>query len=164
MGIMVGWSIVTESVQNASDAKEATEREQKQAEDLRTKVDSMLEVVSAAAEGDLTKEITVKGDGRHRPDGRRFVPVHEEDAHQYPGHWSQRRNPGVLRRGIDRDQPANGGQRGRDIGAVGGGVRRFGASQYECANGIYRRRRNERGVSRRSRKMPPRRPVLPLKR
>ena len=61
MGIMVGWAIVTEMVKNANDAKEAAEREQKQAEELRTKVDSMLDVVSAAAEGDLTKEVTVKG-------------------------------------------------------------------------------------------------------
>jgi methyl-accepting chemotaxis protein len=62
MGVMVGWSVVTEAVKNASDAKEANEREQKQAEDLRNKVDSMLKVVSAAAEGDLTKEIMVKGE------------------------------------------------------------------------------------------------------
>jgi len=32
MGVMVGWSVVTEAVKNASSAKEATEREQKQAE------------------------------------------------------------------------------------------------------------------------------------
>ncbi len=61
IGVMVGWSIVTEMVKNATAAKEAAEREQKQAEELKTKVDSMLEVVSAAAEGDLTQEVTVKG-------------------------------------------------------------------------------------------------------
>jgi len=40
---------------------EAQEREQTQAQDLREKVDSMLDVVNAAAEGDLTREITVTG-------------------------------------------------------------------------------------------------------
>ncbi len=62
IGTMVGWSIVTEMVKNANTAKEAAEREQKQAEKLKNNVDSMLEVVNAAAEGDLTKEVTVKGE------------------------------------------------------------------------------------------------------
>ncbi|MDA0691946.1 MAG: methyl-accepting chemotaxis protein [Nitrospinae bacterium] len=61
IGYMAGWSIVTQLVQNANNAKEAAAREQKQADELRTKVDSMLEVVSAAAEGDLTQAVTVKG-------------------------------------------------------------------------------------------------------
>jgi methyl-accepting chemotaxis protein len=61
MGVMVGWSIITEMVKNTTLAKEAAAREQKQAEDLRTKVDSILEVVSAAVDGDLTREVTVKG-------------------------------------------------------------------------------------------------------
>jgi methyl-accepting chemotaxis protein len=61
IGTMVGWAVVTELVQNERNAKEAGEREQKQAEELRTKVDSMLEVVSSAVDGDLTQEVTVKG-------------------------------------------------------------------------------------------------------
>ncbi len=61
IGTMVGWSIVTELVKNEQTAKESAEREQKQAADLKAKVDSILEVVSAAAEGDLTREITIKG-------------------------------------------------------------------------------------------------------
>lgn len=62
IGFMAGWAVITELVQNERNAKEAAEREQAQAEDLRTKVDSMLEVVSAAAEGDLTQDVTVKGE------------------------------------------------------------------------------------------------------
>jgi len=61
IGTMVGWEIVTEMVQNAKTAKEAAEREQVQAADLKSKVDSMLEVVAAAVDGDLTREVTVKG-------------------------------------------------------------------------------------------------------
>jgi methyl-accepting chemotaxis protein len=61
IGYMAGWSVITELVQNERAAKEAAAREQKQAEELKTKVDSMLDVVSAAAEGDLTREVTVKG-------------------------------------------------------------------------------------------------------
>ncbi len=38
------------------------ERERAQAEELRAKVDSMLAVVNAAAAGDLTREVTVRGD------------------------------------------------------------------------------------------------------
>jgi methyl-accepting chemotaxis protein len=61
LGYMAGWAVVTELVQNERNSKEAGEREQKQAEELRTKVDSMLEVVSSAVDGDLTQEVTVKG-------------------------------------------------------------------------------------------------------
>jgi methyl-accepting chemotaxis protein len=42
--------------------QEQGERERLQVEELRHKVDSMLEVVKAAAEGDLTAEITVSGE------------------------------------------------------------------------------------------------------
>ena len=62
IGFMAGWEVVTELVQNERNAKEAAEREQKQAEELKVKVDSMLEVVSAAAAGDLTQEVTVRGE------------------------------------------------------------------------------------------------------
>ncbi len=42
--------------------REQMEQEQKEAEELNQKVGSMLEVVSAASEGDLTREVSVKGD------------------------------------------------------------------------------------------------------
>jgi methyl-accepting chemotaxis protein len=41
--------------------KELAEREKQQANELRTKVDSILEVVTAAARGELTREIMIKG-------------------------------------------------------------------------------------------------------
>jgi methyl-accepting chemotaxis protein len=54
MGYLAIWQDITE-------ARRAQEREQKDAEELKQKVDSMLTVVQAASEGDLTQEITVNG-------------------------------------------------------------------------------------------------------
>ncbi len=48
--------------QDVTEAKRAQEREQKDAEELKLKVDSMLTVVMAASQGDLTQEITVSGE------------------------------------------------------------------------------------------------------
>ena len=61
LGPMVSWGIVTQRVQNEKTANEATEREQESARILQEKVDSMLGVVEAASEGDLTKAVTVNG-------------------------------------------------------------------------------------------------------
>ena len=49
------------SVKMMDEIKEANERDQKKAEQLRHKVDDLLEVVGAAAEGDLTRTIKVEG-------------------------------------------------------------------------------------------------------
>src|SRR5262249_36559120 len=46
---------------NIAEVHEGTERERKQAEELRGKVEKILDVVSAAGRGDLTREITIKG-------------------------------------------------------------------------------------------------------
>jgi methyl-accepting chemotaxis protein len=61
IGTMVGWDIITKAVKNEQSAREAAEREHIQAEELKAKVDSMLDVVSSAAEGDLSRDVTVKG-------------------------------------------------------------------------------------------------------
>ncbi|HUB24029.1 MAG TPA: methyl-accepting chemotaxis protein [Tepidisphaeraceae bacterium] len=61
MGAMVTWEVITQKLATEKAVKDATEREKAQAEELRQKVDSMLQVVNAAATGDLTKEITVTG-------------------------------------------------------------------------------------------------------
>jgi methyl-accepting chemotaxis protein len=61
-GVMVGWGIVTKQVQNEKKAKEATEREKEASHVLQQKVDSMLEVVEAAVDGDLTNTIDVHGE------------------------------------------------------------------------------------------------------
>ncbi len=62
IGTMLSWRIVTERITMEKQAREAAEQEQKQAKELQEKVDSMLGVVSAAAQGDLTQEISVRGE------------------------------------------------------------------------------------------------------
>ncbi|MFQ5451915.1 MAG: HAMP domain-containing protein, partial [Nitrospinaceae bacterium] len=62
LGTMLVWVVVTQNVKTERQAREAAEREQAQADELREMVDTMLEVVNAAAEGDLTREVTVRGD------------------------------------------------------------------------------------------------------
>jgi methyl-accepting chemotaxis protein len=61
IGPMVTWELITEKLDNERKIQEATERERVRAEDLRTKVDGILDVVNAASRGDLTREIQVKG-------------------------------------------------------------------------------------------------------
>ena len=48
--------------EEAEKERQLAEEERRKAEILRGKVDSLLEVVAAAAEGDLTKQVTVEGD------------------------------------------------------------------------------------------------------
>jgi methyl-accepting chemotaxis protein len=62
IGAMATWEVITERLQLEKEAAEAAERERLAAEELRAKVDLILDVVNAAAAGDLTREITVKGD------------------------------------------------------------------------------------------------------
>jgi methyl-accepting chemotaxis protein len=61
LGPMVTWELITEKVQAERSIKEGAERERQTAEDLRVKVESVLEVVNAASHGDLTRSMTVKG-------------------------------------------------------------------------------------------------------
>jgi len=82
LGPMVDWGIVTEQVQKEKTANEATEREQKLAIELQEKVDSMLTVVQAASEGDLTQEITISGDnaiGRMGQGLKKFISSLRKD-------------------------------------------------------------------------------------
>jgi len=46
---------------NLTDIREGNERERKQAEELRSKVENILEVVNAASHGDLTRDLKIKG-------------------------------------------------------------------------------------------------------
>lgn len=62
LGPMVTWSVITEKLAQEAALAEAQERERAAAEELRTKVDSILEVVEAAADGDLTREVPVQGE------------------------------------------------------------------------------------------------------
>ena len=61
-GPMVAWEVITEQKRAAQREAEAKRREQEQQEDLRQKVDQLLQVVRAAADGDLTAEVTVTGE------------------------------------------------------------------------------------------------------
>jgi methyl-accepting chemotaxis protein len=61
LGPMVTWELITEKLEAERKIKEANERERQQTEDLRVKVESILEVVNAASRGDLTRDMTVKG-------------------------------------------------------------------------------------------------------
>jgi methyl-accepting chemotaxis protein len=61
LGPMVTWQLITEKLESDRKISAASERERQQAEDLRVKVESILEVVNAASHGDLTRELTIKG-------------------------------------------------------------------------------------------------------
>jgi methyl-accepting chemotaxis protein len=61
LGPMVTWELITEKLEAERKIQEAGERERRHAEELRTKVESILEVVNSAARGDLTREIPVNG-------------------------------------------------------------------------------------------------------
>jgi methyl-accepting chemotaxis protein len=60
-GAMLTWEIITEKLATEEKVREAAERENKAAEELKSKVDSILRVVAAATTGDLTQEIEVRG-------------------------------------------------------------------------------------------------------
>jgi methyl-accepting chemotaxis protein len=62
IGAMATWEVITDKLRLEAETREAAEREARQAEELRAKVDQILSVVEAAAQGDLTGEITVGGD------------------------------------------------------------------------------------------------------
>jgi methyl-accepting chemotaxis protein len=61
LGPMVTWELITEKLAAERKIQEANERERQQAEDLRAKVETILEVVNAASRGDLTRAVAVKG-------------------------------------------------------------------------------------------------------
>jgi methyl-accepting chemotaxis protein len=61
LGAMVTWEVITEKLASERSLAEAAERERVATEELRRKVDEILSVVRAAAEGDLTRTVTVSG-------------------------------------------------------------------------------------------------------
>jgi len=62
VGPMLTWELITAKVEAEKRETELVEREKAQADELATKVDSLLAVVGAAAAGDLTKPVTVTGE------------------------------------------------------------------------------------------------------
>jgi methyl-accepting chemotaxis protein len=61
LGPMVTWELITEKLETERKVQEANDRERRQADELRVKVESILEVVSEASRGDLTREVAVRG-------------------------------------------------------------------------------------------------------
>jgi methyl-accepting chemotaxis protein len=61
VGTMVTWAVITEKLAAEQRERDSQERERAAAADLKLKVDTMLEVVRAAASGDLSREVTVAG-------------------------------------------------------------------------------------------------------
>lgn len=62
IGTLVTWDCITEKIASERLVAENTERERQQAETLKAKVDSILTCVNAAAKGDITQAVTVKGE------------------------------------------------------------------------------------------------------
>jgi len=61
LGPMVTWELITDKLEAERKIQEAGERERRQADELQTKVEGILDVVNSASRGDLTREIQVKG-------------------------------------------------------------------------------------------------------
>lgn len=61
VGAMVTWEVITAKLEAEKKEREMVERERVQQEELQRKVAEILECVSAAAKGDLTRAITVSG-------------------------------------------------------------------------------------------------------
>ena len=62
LGPMLALEVVTERLATQGKAQELAELDKQKGEELRAKVDSILEVVNFAAQGDLTKNVPVKGE------------------------------------------------------------------------------------------------------
>ncbi|QDU95423.1 methyl-accepting chemotaxis protein [Lignipirellula cremea] len=60
-GPMIAWEVITQQKHSEQQEKQNQQREREQQQELRSKVDQLLQVVNAAAEGDLTQEITFTG-------------------------------------------------------------------------------------------------------
>lgn len=61
MGAMVNWSVITEQLQLKKEHEEMARLEKERTEDLDDKVQQILEVVNAAADGDISRQINVVG-------------------------------------------------------------------------------------------------------
>lgn len=61
IGAMVTWEVITRKLEQENEIKRMGEEAERSRADLQAKVDEMLRVVEAAATGDLTRTVTVKG-------------------------------------------------------------------------------------------------------
>lgn len=62
LGTVVEWTDLTEQLASQRQIADAGARERQQANELQANVDALLEVVNAAASGDLTQDVPVQGD------------------------------------------------------------------------------------------------------
>ena len=62
LGAMVSWEVVTEKIAMENKIKAAAEKERLDAEETQRKVDIVLEIVNAVAEGDFNQEVPDLGD------------------------------------------------------------------------------------------------------
>ena len=62
MGAMVNWSVITEQLKMKRDVEEMARNEKERSEELDQKVAEILDVVNAAAQGDITKNLNVMGE------------------------------------------------------------------------------------------------------
>ncbi len=75
-GYIVTWDDVSQEIAQEKLIEEQKERERRAAEELDAKIDALLDVVEAAAAGDLTRDVTVSGDdpaGRMGTNLERFL-------------------------------------------------------------------------------------------
>jgi len=75
MGTMLSWAIVTERKANRRQVQEAAARQKLEAESLHAKLSQLLPVVEAAANGDLTRTISVQGQDAMGQIGRSLVQL-----------------------------------------------------------------------------------------
>src|SRR5262249_6266221 len=61
LGPMLTWELITEKLESERKITEAADRERRTAEELRVQVEGILEAVSAAGRGDLTRELQARG-------------------------------------------------------------------------------------------------------
>jgi methyl-accepting chemotaxis protein len=61
-GVMVNWSVITERLKLKKENEEMVRLDKERTEELQDKVGQILEVVNAAAQGDISKQLNVMGD------------------------------------------------------------------------------------------------------
>jgi methyl-accepting chemotaxis protein len=60
-GVVVNWSVITEILKLKKENEEITRLENERSEELQNKVGQILEVVNAAAQGDISEQLNVMG-------------------------------------------------------------------------------------------------------
>jgi methyl-accepting chemotaxis protein len=110
VGSMVTWEVITEKLQNERKLADAQERERAASEQLKEKVDAILSVVSAAAQGDLTRDIEVGGSdavGRMGEELQRFFADLRKRLHAIGGNATSLAAAGEQLTAVSQQMSAN---------------------------------------------------------